>query len=221
MPGQPPGGPHERELVEADVELHRMRTRPSKFLCHQGRGPHGAGEDAGLEARRVLLDLLDHGVGEALRPVGPAPLYVERRRRAGEVDRVLAGGGQAVVVDAGGEAVRRRWVGQAASLGREETAAELLEGVDVGLQPVPIPRTGIRVRGELVGGQVHDELDGIAAVGRGQLTAVAAGQRRVEQLQQRGLHVDGGDDRCGFDPRPVLELDGTGAAVARVDSTDW
>jgi len=50
---------------------------------------------------------------------------------------------------------------------------------------------------------VHDELHGVAAVRGGQLGAVRLARRRVEQLQQRGLHVDGGDDGGSGQLAPV------------------
>jgi len=73
---------------------------------------------------------------------------------------------------------------------------------------------------ELVGREVHDELHGVSTVRRGQLKPGIAGQRRVEQVQQRGLHVGRGDDGGGLDSLAVLEHDRPGAATGGVDPGD-
>jgi len=65
---------------------------------------------------------------------------------------------------------------------------------------------------------MYDELHGIATVGGGQLGAVAAGQWWVEQLQQGGLHVDGGDDGGSRQPGPVRQHHPGGATAARLDA---
>ncbi len=54
----------------------------------------------------------------------------------------------------------------------------------------------------------------------GELRAVPAGQWRVQQTEQGGLHVDGGDDGRGGQSGAVLELDGAGPAVPGVDPRD-
>jgi hypothetical protein len=65
---------------------------------------------------------------------------------------------------------------------------------------------------------VHHELHGVAAVGGGELASGLAGERRVEQLEQRRLHVDGRDDGGRLDPLAVLEHDGPGPAAGGVDA---
>lgn len=73
-------GSHEGDLVEADVEVHRVRARPAELPSHQRRCPYRPREDAVGEAGRVL--------GRTLRPALPAADDVVRvRGRSGRPDR--------------------------------------------------------------------------------------------------------------------------------------
>jgi len=53
-------GRRKRQLVKADVEVHRVGLRPPQLLRHPGRGPDVPPEDGAPEAWGVLLDLVDH-----------------------------------------------------------------------------------------------------------------------------------------------------------------
>ena len=175
VPAQPAGRPQGTELVEGDVEVHRVGAGPSPLSLHQVGCPGEHAADARPEPRRPRLDHIERPLHELL-PAGLPPSPHDRRGgRAGQVDGVVARWGERRVDGRRGERVEGKRIRQQAGLRRRPRPAQVVEAVDEALQPVPVARPGVRVGREAVGGHVDQCLDDVAPPGGGQLDA---GRRR-------------------------------------------
>ena len=94
MVAQGLGGAERAQLVERDVEVHRMGTGPALVRLHEVGRVGGDAHDAAGEPRGTGLDGGDGLVDEARGGCRPPAAQTGRGCRAGEVDGVVPGRGQ-------------------------------------------------------------------------------------------------------------------------------